>query len=114
MIKVYCSKATNCVEQIFPLELFADIWDEYTDDTFEYCYLVFYEGLETIDYNLKYNKETDQFEVNQYYVEAPTEILKSPEQIKIEKLELENQKLKRDLDMVQDVIDFILMSPTNL
>ena len=73
-----------------------------------------YDGLETIDYNLKYNKDTDKFETNNDYIMAPTEILKSPEQIKIEQLELENQKLKRDLDMVQDVIDFILMSPTNL
>lgn len=100
--KIYCSKDTDMVEQIFDYESFKDCWDQYDKNTFQFHYLVEVELEIEIDYSYKYNKEQDVFEKVEEFVQGETTIEKDPQQIEIDRLKVE-------LEITQNALNDMIM-----
>lgn len=101
--KIYCSKDTDMVEQIFDYENFKDCWDQYNNNTFQFHYLVEVELEVEIDYSYKYNKEFDIFEKVEEFVQEESIIEKDLQQIEID-------RLKAELEITQNALNDMLMN----
>lgn len=100
MNKVYCNKETNMVEQILKVETY----DELPDDYFSNCYAVIDEEEIINGYNVKYNKETNEFEiVSGLKPKTETVIEESEEKNKI-------KQLTEELELTQTALNEILMN----
>lgn len=101
MNKVFVNKETDMVEQILKVETL----DELTDDYFSNCYAI--EDIEekVNAYNLKYNKETKEFEVVEGIpAKAEVVIEKTPTAEDFNNLKQENEELKSRLDKLESLI----------
>ena len=105
MQKVFINKETNMVEQILPIKTV----DELPDDYFNTCYAVLDKEDKINAYNLKYNKETKEFEV--------VKELREKDEVIIEKrfttedynnLKKENEELKNRLNNLESMFNQIL------
>ena len=93
------NKETNMVEQILK-EMEGEIIPE---DYFSNCYMVEDVEEKIKAYNLRYNKETQEFEIAEDFIELETVIEKSEDQIKIE-------NLQSQLEMTQMALDELLLN----
>lgn len=102
MNKVFCNKQTDMVEQILEVKEGEIIPDDY----FPNCYAI--EDLEgqINAYNLRYNKETKEFEIVEG-IQAKEEIIiiKQPTTEDIEKLQNENEDLKARLEKLEELLN---------
>lgn len=101
MNKVYCNKETDMVEQILEIREGEIIPDDY----FPNCYAI--EDIEekVNAYNLKYNKETKEFEVVEGIpAKAEVVIEKTPTAEDFNNLKQENEELKSRLDKLESLI----------
>lgn len=100
MNKVYVNKDTNMVEQILKV----GSCDELPDDYFSNCYAVMDEEEKINGYNLKYNKETKEFEIVAG-MKAKDEVvvigINSNDYEDIEQLKKENEELKKENEDVK-------------
>lgn len=102
MNKVFINKETDMVEQILEVKEGEIISDDY----FPNCYAV-EDAEEKINaYNLRYNKETKEFEVVEG-VPAKDEVIviKSDSNEDIEKLKKENEELRKENDDVKERLE---------
>lgn len=99
MQKIVVDNNTNEVLQIINL----DIDTRWDDRWYPSCYVIDDVNNEINSYNLKYNKETEEFEINSDYVEVETII----EPTQIELLEQENQQLRSELDLIKKHLGLI-------
>lgn len=102
MNKIFVNKDTDMVEQILKVETH----DELPDDYFPNCYAFIDEEEKVNAYNLKYNKETNGFEV--------VEGLKPKEEVVVEStptsedfnnLKEENEELKARLEKLEELLN---------
>lgn len=101
MQKVFINKTTNMVEQILKEEEGEEIREDY----FPSCYMVDDPEEKINAYNLKYNKETEEFtEVDGLSAFAEVEIIKQPTQEDYNALKKENEELKERLDNIENLI----------
>lgn len=98
MNKVYVNKETNMVEQIINIDVDTR-WDPYW---FPWCYIVDDPENKVDSYNLRYNTETGEFEVNEDFIPVETKIEDSEQQ-------KEMKQLKEELEMTQNALNEILM-----
>lgn len=93
MNKVFCNKETDMVEQILGVKTI----DELPDDYFPNCYAIMDEDEKVDAYNLKYNKETKEFETVEG-IPAKDEVVveKKVPNTDIEQLKKENEELKKE------------------
>lgn len=103
MQKVFINKDTNMVEQILKEE-----GEEIKEDYFSSCYMV--EDLEEKikDYNLRYNKATQEFEVVEG-IPARDEVIviKQPTAEEIQDIKKENEDLKSRLEKIENMLSQI-------
>lgn len=114
MNKVFCNRETNMVEQIICI----DIDKRFDESWYPHCYIIDDEDNEVQGYNLKYNIETEQFDIVEGIEARPeTEFEKSvveelQEQINLlqvmtiptnemDALRQENKELKDELDIIK-------------
>ena len=99
--KVFCNKETNMVEQILKEEEGEIIREDY----FPNCYMI--EDLEgrINAYNLRYNKETKEFEVVEGLpaIDIPI-VIRTPTSEDFNNLKQENEELKDRLDNLEALI----------
>lgn len=101
MQKIYINKKTDMVEQI----LYVESVDELPDDYFSTCYAVLDEEDKINAYNLKYNKETNEFEIIEgLSPKDDVEIIKQPTAEDYNNLKQENEELKNRLDNLENLI----------
>lgn len=102
MNKVYCNKETDMVEQILKVKTI----DELPDDYFSTCYAVIDEEEKINAYNLRYNKETNEFEI--------VEGLKAKDEAIVEEtlskedynnLKKENEELKTRIEKLEELLN---------
>lgn len=95
MQKIYCNKETNMVEQILKI----NSEDELPDTYFNNCYAVLDLEDNINSYNLKYNKEIEEFEIVEGIpARDEVEVIKQPTMEDFKKLENENMELKSQLE----------------
>lgn len=95
MQKIFINKETNMVEQI--LEVNSE--DELPDDYFKGCYSFLDYNDKINAYNLKYNKETKEFEVIEGI--KPFDIPVIEEKSNLEK---ENEELRSRLEKLEEIL----------
>lgn len=104
MQKVFINKKTDMVEQILSVKT----KDELPDDYFSTCYVVLDEEDKVNAYNLKYNKEINDFEVVEGMpAKDEVKIIKQPSTEDYNNLKKENEELKSRLDKVEGIINQI-------
>lgn len=101
MQKIFINKETDMVEQILPVMTA----DELPDDYFSNCYAVMDYEDKINAYNLKYNKETEVFELVEG-LPAKDEVIveKNPSLEDFNNLKQENEELKNRLDNLENFI----------
>lgn len=117
MKRIYYDKDTFMVSQIFDLTKEPELENELNENTFVYCNMIDIEDDIEIDYNFKYNQETEEFEIDPDYVEIKTIIEKSPieelqEQLNTmqvmtldyKALEEENKVLREELQTIKEYL----------
>jgi hypothetical protein len=101
MQKVFINKITNMVEQILKVEKL----DELPDDYFSNCYAVIDEEEKINTYNLKYNKETGEFEVVEGILAKDEVIVERTLNLEdFNNLKKENEDLKARLEKVENFL----------
>lgn len=101
MQKVFINKDTNIVEQILKV----NTENELSDNYFSNCYAVIDKEDNINAYNLKYNKETEKFEVVEgLSPKDDVEIIKQPTAEDYNNLKQENEELKNRLDELENLI----------
>lgn len=102
MQKIFVNKDTNMVEQILKVESY----DELPDNYFNNCYSVIDEEEKINAYNLRYNKETNEFEI--------VEGLKAKDEAIVEEtlskedynnLKKENEDLKSRIEKLEELLN---------
>ncbi len=101
MQKIYINKETNMVEQILTIKTI----DELPDDYFPNCYSYLDIEDKINAYNLRYNKESKEFEVL-IDVPAKDEVIveENPTKEDFDNLKQENEDLKARLDKLESLI----------
>lgn len=101
MQKVFINKDTNIVEQILKV----NTENELSDNYFSNCYAAIDKEDNINAYNLKYNKETKEFEVVEG-IPAKDEVVidKAPSIEDFKNLKEENEELKNRLDKLENLI----------
>ena len=101
MNKIFINNETDMVEQILEIKAI----DELPDNYFSNCYAVIDEDGKIDAYNLKYNKETKEFEVVEG-IPAKDEVVieKTPSIEDYNNLKQENEVLKNRLDNLENLI----------
>ncbi|MDU7085926.1 MAG: hypothetical protein E6344_19755 [Clostridium sp.] len=104
MNKVYCNKETDFVEQIINI----DVDTRWEENWFPNCYVVDDPDNEINTYNLRYNKETKEFEI----VEGipPKDEVIVEEAISNEDLKKENEILQNKITAMQAALDEIILN----
>lgn len=102
MNKVYCNKETDLVEQIINI----DVDTRWQENWFPNCYVVDDPNNEINTYNLRYNKETKEFEI----VEGlkPKEeviVIKQPTVEDFNNLKEENEDLKARMEKLEELLN---------
>lgn len=101
MNKVFINKETDMIEQILKVQFY----DELPDDYFSTCYAVIDEEEKINGYNLKYNKETKEFEVVEGVAAKDVVVVeKTPSIEDYNNLKQENEELKNRLDNLENLI----------
>lgn len=102
MQKIYINKETNLVEQILKVKSPSEFSDEY----FETCYSVLDTEDKVKGYNLRYNKEAEEFEIVEG-MEAVAEVvvIEKEETNELKKLKKENEELKDRLERIENTIN---------
>lgn len=67
MFRIYCNEIDDVVEQIYNLTLEPEVKDTMNENTFCGFYMVDTE--QEVGYNHRFNRETEEFEINPDYVE---------------------------------------------
>lgn len=100
MQKVFVNKNTNMVEQILKIKSY----DELPDNYFPNCYPI-EDDLDNVNgYNLRYNKETEEFEeVEGLPAKDEVEIVEKNEDIK--QLKEENEELKARIEKLESLVN---------
>ena len=107
MNKVFINKDTDIVEQILEVKTI----DELPDDYFSSCYSVIDEEDKINAYNLKYNKETKEFEVVEGLPPRDeVEIIKQPSAEDYNNLKQENEDLKDRVEKLEGLIDKVVLN----
>lgn len=102
MQKIFINKETDMVEQIIQV---ADE-NELPDDYFSTCYAIIDEEEKINAYNLKYNKETKEFEeIEGLPAKDEVEIIKQPTPEDFNGLKQENEALKARLDKLEELLN---------
>lgn len=116
MIKIYCNKETDVVEQIYDYSIHYDIWDTLTENTFDYFYLVEINSPINIDYSYIYNKGKKEFFKNPHYVEPNSEVLPNPYEEVLKQISLIQtntfsntslEEIKKDIDDIRNEISIL-------
>lgn len=101
MNKVYCNKETDMVEQIINI----DIDTNWSEDWFSNCYVVDDSENKISTYNLRYNKDTKEFEIVEGIpAKEEVEIIKQPTSEDIKKLQNENEELKTRMKKLEEAL----------
>ena len=104
--KVFCSTIDDTVQQIFPIEKLDYYGDVYTEYTFPDTYLVQVDDDTEVTFGHKYNRETEEFEINPDYKENEQLFQES---VTFEELVEENKHLKEEIaeirEMLKEVVD---------
>lgn len=102
MQKIFINKETDMVEQILKIGSV----DELPDDYFSTCYAVIDEADKVNAYNLKYNKETKEFEV---IVDVPAfdevKVEETPSKEDYDNLKQENESLKSRIEKLESLMN---------
>jgi FtsZ-binding cell division protein ZapB len=104
MQKIFINKETDMVEQILKVETN----DELPDNYFPNCYAIIDEEDKINAYNLKYNKETKEFEVVEG-LPAKDEVVveEKVSNTDIEQLKKENEELKKENEIFKERLESI-------
>lgn len=102
MNKVFCNKDTDMVEQILEVKEGEVIGEDY----FPNCYMIEdFEG-KINAYNLRYNKETKEFEVVEGLAERDEVIvIKQPTSEEIQEIKKENEDLKARMEKLEELLN---------
>lgn len=100
MQKVFINKKTNMVEQILKVETY----EELSNDYFPNCYPI-EDDLDKVNaYNLRYNKETGEFEeVEGLPAKEEVKVIEKNEDIK--QLKEENEELKARIEKLESLVN---------
>ena len=102
MNKVYINKETDIVEQILKVETY----DELPDDYFPNCYPVIDREGKINAYNLRYNKDTKEFEIVEGVPAiAKVKVIKQPKVEDFNNLKEENEELKARLKKIEELLN---------
>ena len=102
MNKVFINKETNMVEQILPIQT----EDELPDDYFPNCYPVIDREGKINAYNLRYNKDTKEFEIVEGVpAMAKVKVIKQPTVEDFNNLKEENEELKTRLEKLEELLN---------
>ena len=102
MNKVYINNETNMVEQILKVETY----DELPDDYFPNCYPVIDREGKINAYNLRYNKDTKEFEIVEGVPAiAKVKVIKQPTVEEIRQIKEENEELKARLEKLEELLN---------
>lgn len=102
MNKVYCNKETDMVEQILKV----DSYDELPDNYFNNCYAVIDEQEIINGYNVKYNKDTKEFEVVAGLKPKDEVIVEeTPSKEDYDNLKQENESLKSRIEKLEELLN---------
>lgn len=67
MFRIYCNEIDDVVEQIYNLTLEPEVKDTMNENTFSGFYMIDTE--QEVGYNHRFNRETEEFEINPDYIE---------------------------------------------
>ena len=102
MNKVYINNETNMVEQILKVETY----DELPDDYFPNCYPVIDREGKINAYNLRYNKDTKEFEIVEGVPAiAKVKVIKQPTVEDFKEIKEENEELKARLEKLEELLN---------
>lgn len=102
MNKVFINKETNMVEQILPIKN----EDELSDDYFPNCYPVIDREGKINAYNLRYNKDTKEFEIVEGVpAMAEVKVIKQPTVEDFKEIKEENEELKARLKKIEELLN---------
>lgn len=102
MNKVYINKETDMVEQILNIKTY----DELPDDYFDNCYAVIDEEGIINAYNIRFNKEIEEFEVVEGMKEKDeVVVIKQPTVDDFQELKSENEDLKSRLEKLEQAFN---------
>ena len=101
MNKIYCNRETDMVEQIINIDIDTR-WDE---NWFPSCYVIDDIDNKISTYNMKYNNETEEFELVEG-IPAKDEVIviKQPTAEEIQEIKKENEDLKARLEKVENIL----------
>lgn len=103
MQKVFINKETDMVEQILKEE-----GEEIREDYFSNCYMINDPDNKVNAYNLKYNKETETFEVVEEIPAFDNVIVEKS--LSSEELKKENERLENKINVMQAALDEIILN----
>ena len=107
MQKIFINKETDMIEQILKVETA----NELSDDYFDTCYAVIDNEDKINAYNLKYNKETKEYEVVEGLPPRDEgEIIKQPSAEDNNNLKQENEDLKDRVEKLEGLIDQVVLN----
>ena len=102
MNKVFINKETNIVEQILQVQT----EDELPDDYFPNCYPVIDREGKINAYNLRYNKDTKEFEIVEGVPAiAKVKVIKQPTVEDFKEIKEENEELKTRLEKIEELLN---------
>lgn len=102
MQKIFINKESNRVEQILKVETMSEVADDY----FNNCYAIIDKEEKINAYNLRYDKETEEFKVIEGIPERDEVIIvEKNENDEIEKLKNENEELKSRLEKIEELLN---------
>lgn len=104
MQKVFINKETNMVEQILKEEEGQEIKEDYFDN----CYMIEDKEEKINSYNLKYNKEVNEFEIIEGIPDFDEVIIEKG--LNAEELKKENEKLENKINVMQAALDEIILN----
>lgn len=107
MQKIFINKETDMVEQILNIET----EDELPDYYFENCYAVIDKEDKINAYNLKYNKEINEFEIVEGIPAfAEVEVIKKISTEDYNNLKQENEDLKSRVEKLEELINEVVLN----
>ena len=102
MNKIFVNKDTDMVEQILPIQN----EDELSDDYFPNCYAVIDREGKINAYNLRYNKDTKEFEIVEGVPAiAKVKVIKQPAVEDFKEIKEENEELKARLEKLEELLN---------
>lgn len=102
MNKIFVNKDTDMVEQILKVETY----NELPDDYFPNCYSVIDREGKINAYNLRYNKDTKEFEIVEGVpAMAEVKVIKQPKVEDFNNLKEENEELKARLKKIEELLN---------